>query len=548
MNKGMFGYPDKRRYKNFYGFPRKRLLKPSMRNFPKRNDDYDFLVEVTSIPLTVSLLYNTLADTSSTLDWGDGTPNDILVGNGISVNVAADATFTFSGITISHTYYNYGIYNLKFITGSENIITLSFNFGTNILTGIFKEDFAIRFPQLESIRFSGQSQNISGQLPFNFSFLNFLYFDIAYFNNLYGDFPNVDNWTKLKYLRIGGTSSGNTSRFTSIPSFNNCINLVYFYAAFLDYINPTELLSFNNCSNLYYFNIAKSTNINSGFIGSMPSFSNCTKLNTFSCQYQNFDGEQPSFNTCVALSFLNLYTYITSFTNSFPSLSNCVNLNNIYIGRNNSSAKSYTSDVMFDVSTLTSLNSVNMSNINTTWVNPTFYCVFNGNLSLRYCINISGTLIAYGTVNNLWIDYTNITYIDFTNLTVTQGITLPNVPCDMEFPLGTKILIGDNGLASNATFTITSCGISLTNLDNTINNLYTYRTSFNAVAKTFVAAGTNPAPSGTYQAPSGYIQATTGVSGNDGSPASAKEQVYVLVNQNNNNTTIKKYNWAFTIN
>ncbi len=28
---------------------------------------------------------------------------------------------------------------------------------------------------------------------------------------------------------------------------------------------------------------------------------------------------------------------------------------------------------------------------------------------------------------------------------------------------------------------------------------------------------------------------------------SAKEQIFVLVNQNNNNSTVKKYNWTFTV-
>ncbi len=53
---------------------------------------------------------------------------------------------------------------------------------------------------------------------------------------------------------------------------------------------------------------------------------------------------------------------------------------------------------------------------------------------------------------------------------------------------------------------------------------------------------------GIFQAPAGYVQADTGVIGNDGTPVSAKEQIYVLVNQNVDGSTTKKYKYLFTTN
>lgn len=86
-------------------------------------------------------------------------------------------------------------------------------------------------------------------------------------------------------------------------------------------------------------------------------------------------------------------------------------------------------------------------------------------------------------------------------------------------------------------------------LDENISNIYDGRANFDAsIAKVFDLSQNNPAPSGTYQAPAGYIQANGVTVGNDGSPASAKEQIYVLQNQNNDNTVVKKYNWTFTTN
>ncbi len=54
------------------------------------------------------------------------------------------------------------------------------------------------------------------------------------------------------------------------------------------------------------------------------------------------------------------------------------------------------------------------------------------------------------------------------------------------------------------------------------------------------------AVTGTYQAPTGYIQADAVTVGNDGTPASPMEKLYVLWNQKIDNTVTKKYNILIT--
>jgi hypothetical protein len=83
-----------------------------------------------------------------------------------------------------------------------------------------------------------------------------------------------------------------------------------------------------------------------------------------------------------------------------------------------------------------------------------------------------------------------------------------------------------------------------------IDDLYSNRNIWdNAYTKTLqVYGGTTQTPSGIYQSPEFYIQANTGVNGNDGNPVSSKEKMYVLVNQNNDQLTTKKYKWSITTN
>ena len=87
-----------------------------------------------------------------------------------------------------------------------------------------------------------------------------------------------------------------------------------------------------------------------------------------------------------------------------------------------------------------------------------------------------------------------------------------------------------------------------TSFEALIDNFYQNRVLRNNALNVTLSGVGNAAPSGVYQAPVGYVQAGAGVSGNDGTPSSAKEKIFVLVNQNVDNSTTKKYKYLFTTN
>lgn len=134
----------------------------------------------------------------------------------------------------------------------------------------------------------------------------------------------------------------------------------------------------------------------------------------------------------------------------------------------------------------------------------------------------------------------------------TGGFSVYNTNLDQAFNFGTNIipaiLVGTEISVYNAVLG----GIdsySVASLDKMIDNIYQNRNSFdNSGNKTALFNNRMPVPSGTLQAPPGYIQADGVTVGSDGIPTSAKEKIYVLVNQNINNTTTKKYNWTITTN
>ena len=87
-----------------------------------------------------------------------------------------------------------------------------------------------------------------------------------------------------------------------------------------------------------------------------------------------------------------------------------------------------------------------------------------------------------------------------------------------------------------------------TSFEALIDNFYQNRVLRNNALNVNLSGVGNATPSGIFQAPVGYVQADIGVSGNDGTPSNAKDQVFVLVNQNVDNSTTKKYKYLFTTN
>jgi hypothetical protein len=195
-----------------------------------------------------------------------------------------------------------------------------------------------------------------------------------------------------------------------------------------------------------------------------------------------------------------------------------------------------------DLSTLTSYNQISISH----WVNEVldisgrtttaFFSNSSGGFNVTSCPNlttiifpIASNRFTFGTVSIFNINNNPLlsTVTNLNNCVMNSGtFNAFNCSLDIEFPFSstfrpTSISINNNNM-----------GIS--NVDATINNIYTVRSSFVTSAKSINIAGSNAAPSGTFQAPTGFV---LGVS--DGTPASAKEQVFVLINN---------YNWSITMN
>ena len=89
---------------------------------------------------------------------------------------------------------------------------------------------------------------------------------------------------------------------------------------------------------------------------------------------------------------------------------------------------------------------------------------------------------------------------------------------------------------------------NFTSFQQLIDNFYQNKGLRSSVLDVNLSGTNNATPGGIFQAPAGYVQAGIGINGNDGTPVSEKEQIYVLVNQNIDNSTTKKYKYLFTTN
>lgn len=175
----------------------------------------------------------------------------------------------------------------------------------------------------------------------------------------------------------------------------------------------------------------------------------------------------------------------------------------------------------------------------------------------------STTAISNFVFDNTSTPRSELTTINFPSNAVncvfgTNGVTITNCTGLTTITDMDKISYSSLGLNTNS-FGIVGCGLNITyplgannftprviqlqnnainntNVNATIDSLYTNRTKWNgySAAKSMNIGGSNAAPSGTYQAPAGFV-----LGSNDGTPASAKEQVYVLVNN---------YAWTITTN
>jgi hypothetical protein len=146
-------------------------------------------------------------------------------------------------------------------------------------------------------------------------------------------------------------------------------------------------------------------------------------------------------------------------------------------------------------------------------------CVF----AINFTLSLSG--------NPLLNTITNIENINYPQLNTgaTRGFHAQGCA------LNTDLKIGVNGWLP-CQIQLQDNGMSQANVDLNINNIYVNKTKWSTslAAKTLQIAGTNAAPSGIEQAPPGFVLGSA-----DGTPTSAKEQIYVLENN---------YAWAITNN
>ena len=237
--------------------------------------------------------------------------------------------------------------------------------------------------------------------------------------------------------------------------------------------------------NIRTFNIA--WNFISGIL---PSFASCTALVNFYCYNNQFTGELPSFASCTAL--VNFYCYSNQFTGELPSFASCTALTYLYCNSNQ-----FTGELPSFASCTALVN-------------------FYGNSN-----QFTGELPSFASC-------TALTYLYYYSNQFSGIAPIFNMPTD-----ATQLQMQINNFAS---------------FEALIDNFYQNRVLRNSVLSVDLSGANNATPSGIFQAPAGYVQADTGVNGNDGTPVSAKEQIFVLVNQNVDNSTTKKYKYLFTTN
>ena len=213
-------------------------------------------------------------------------------------------------------------------------------------------------------------------------------------------------------------------------------------------------------------------------------------IRTFNIAGNFISGILPSFASCTAL--VNFYCYSNQFTGELPSFASCTALVNFYCNSNQ-----FTGELPSFASCTALVNFYGNSN------------QFTGELpSFASCTAL--TYLYY---------YSN----QFTGVAPIFNMTIEAMQLQMQLN-------------------------SFTSFEALIDNFYQNRVLRNSVLNVNLSGVNNATPSGIFQAPAGYVQADAGVNGNDGTPVSAKEQIFVLVNQNVDNSTTKKYKYLFTTN
>ena len=225
-------------------------------------------------------------------------------------------------------------------------------------------------------------------------------------------------------------------------------------------------------------------NLSQSFVDKIPN------IQTFNIGGNFISGQLPSFAACTSLA--NFQCNNNQFSGELPSFASCTALTIFQCNNNQFSG------------TLPSFSSCTAL--------TTFWCFDN---------QFSGTLPSFASCTALtqFYCYNN----QFSGAAPVCNMTITAEQLQMQLNL-------------------------FTSFEALIDNFYQNRVLRNSVLSVDLSGANNATPSGIFQAPAGYVQADTGVNGNDGTPVSAKEQIFVLVNQNVDNSTTKKYKYLFTTN
>jgi hypothetical protein len=301
----------------------------------------------------------------------------------------------------------------------------------------------------------------------------------------------INLMTGITSLRLGNSSwptpgIGQTPGFGANVSFASLVNCTMMW---LDSCGLTGSLTIPNVAKLTELSVSGNTGL-----------TNIVNLTSHATTLQRF-------NT------INCTSYTFAITNVFTSLF-LIYINNCGITSIDLSGKTNTSvqSSRFVVQGNPSLTQITFP--------PT----------LAACLFVSGAGVDIRN-NPLLTNITNMENMNWASVTgnINNTFYCLNNALNITFPFGTNSFIP-------RLMDISNNGMSNANVNATITSLYNNRTKWSTytIAKSFNIGGTNAAATGTYQAPAGFVLAS-----NDGTPASPKEMLYVLVNN---------YAWSITYN
>lgn len=346
---------------------------------------------------------------------------------------------------------------------------------------------------------------------------------------------NVDitGLTDARYINLVYSDTN----ILELPVNTVCTNLLLYGNNISIVDNPnflTQITAMTGLVNLYLSrnNTSEDTADGGNDIGSNPDFSNLINLKNLFISNSNINGS-------VTLPNSSLST-IQCFGN--PNLTNFINLDlQPTIG---SIGAGGCDSLTADLSHLTSYRQLTLSgwqnstlDISARTITTTLNSV--GGVSIGSFPNLTEVILppnstnftfggqGFGVNNNpLLTTITNLTSVN-----IASSMNINNNPLlDITFPFSTIMRPKNCNISNN--------GMSQANVDATINNIYTNKTSYTTENKGLDISGTNASPTGVYQAPSGFVLVNgDGTGGEDGTPTSTKEQIYVLVNN---------YNWSIT--